>query len=254
MKVIVSLTSTPPRFPHLVTILSQLCDQVCHEVWLNVPRKYSRWPDWDGQVPEELYSVSPKVRINRECADFGPATKFIGPALKLLPEDLIVYLDDDTCYDPRLVTHLLKWHRTDPGSAWGLSGFTFENYFQGIPLRQHGKPIDVLEGYGAVIVKAEWIQRVLPEFRELLEVTWHDDMILCNLLEKEGIERKEVFTPDCNVTLVRQYTFGFEGDALHHVAGGSHLENNKNILKSFEDKGKLYYKLNESVRNRLFCT
>jgi hypothetical protein len=153
-----------------------------------------------------------------------------------------VYLDDDTCYEPRLVTNLLKWHKVDPQSAWGLSGFTFENYFKRHPLRQHGQPIDVLEGYGGVIVKAEWIQRVLPEFRELLEVTWHDDMILCNLLEKEGIQRKEVFTSECNVTQIRQYQFGFEEDALHHIAGGSHLENNKNILKSFEDKGKLYYK------------
>jgi hypothetical protein len=241
MKVIVSLTSTPPRFPNLGPILKSLCEQTCHEVWLNVPRKYNRWPDWDGKIPEELYFISPKIRINTDCEDFGPGTKFIGPALKLLPEDLIVYLDDDTCYPAHLLTNLLKWHKTDPRSAWGLSGFTFGYFFQGIPFRQHGQPIDVLEGYGSVIVKAEWIQRVLPEFRELLEVTWHDDMILCNLFEKEGIQRKEVFTPECNVTQVRQYSFGFAEDALHHVAGGSHMENNKNILKNFEDKGKLYY-------------
>jgi len=242
MKVVISLTSTPPRFPYLATVLKSLCDQTCHEVWLNVPRKYNRWPDWDGKIPEELYFINSKIRINTDCEDLGPATKFIGPALKLLPEDLIIYVDDDTAYPTLLATNLLKWHRTDPQSAWGLSGFTFENYFKKFPLRQHGQPIDVLEGYGGVIVKAEWVQRVLPEFRELLEVTWHDDMIFCNLLEKEGIERKEVFTPECNVTQVGQYTFGFEADALHHLAGGSHLENNKNILKSFQDKGKLYYK------------
>ena len=242
MKVIVSLTSTPPRFPHLGPILKSLCDQTCHEVWLNVPRKYNRWPDWDGKIPKDLHLISQKIRINEECEDFGPATKFIEPALNLFPEDLIVYLDDDTSYDARLVTNLLKWHRTDPESAWGLSGFTFENYFRGHYPRQHGQPIDVLEGYGGVIVKAGWIQKVLPEFRELLEVTWNDDMILCNLLEKEGIQRKEVFTRECNVTQIQQYQFGFEPDALHHVAGGSHTENNTNILKVFEDKGKLYYK------------
>jgi hypothetical protein len=242
MKVIVSLTSTPPRFPYLAPILKSLCEQTCHEVWLNVPRKYGRWPDWDGHIPEEIYEVGPKVRINTECEDFGPATKFISPALKLLPDDLIVYLDDDTFYDPRLVTNLLKWQRTDPGSAWGLSGFTFENYFRGNYPRQHGQPVDVLEGYGAVIVKAEWIQRVMPEFRDLLKVTWHDDMILCNLLENEGIARRTVFTPECKVSQIRQFQYGFEADALHHLAGGSHSENNKNILKVFEDKGKLYYK------------
>ena len=34
-----------------------------------------------------------------------------------------------------------------------------------------------------------------------------------------------------------------EQDALHHIAGeGGHMANNLKILKSFEDKGKLYYK------------
>lgn len=66
MKAIVSLTSTPPRFPNLAPILKALCDQACHEVWLNIPRKYKRWPDWDGHIPKELYEVSPKIRINTD--------------------------------------------------------------------------------------------------------------------------------------------------------------------------------------------
>ena len=241
MKVIVSLTSTPPRFVHLGPVLESLSRQACHEVWLNVPRKYGRWPEWDGTtgVPE---SPSPKVRINRDCEDFGPGTKFIGPAVHLDPEDLIV--DDDTAYDDRLVTNLLKWHRVDPKSAWGLSGFTFANYFKGQYPRQHGQPVDVLEGYGAVIVKAGWIQRALPEFKQLLEVTWHDDMILCNLLEKAGVQRKTVHVSECHLGLVNQAPYGFQEDALHHVAGGSHQTNNLKILRDFETKGKLYYKYN----------
>ena len=243
MKVIVSLTSTPPRFVHLGPVLESLSRQACHEVWLNVPRKYGRWPEWDGTtgVPE---SPSPKVRINRDCEDLGPGTKFIGPAVHLDPEDLIVYLDDDTAYDDRLVTNLLKWHRVDPKSAWGLSGFTFANYFKGQYPRQHGQPVDVLEGYGAVIVKAGWIQRALPEFNQLLEVTWHDDMILCNLLEKAGVQRKTVHVSECHLGLVNQAPYGFQEDALHHVAGGSHQTNNLKILRDFETKGKLYYKYN----------
>lgn len=241
MKVVVSLTSTPPRFAHLGPVLESLCRQACHEVWLNVPRKYGRWPEWDGAtgVPEPL---NPKVHINRDCEDLGPGTKFIGPALRLDPEDLIVYLDDDTVYDERLVTNLLKWHRVDPGSAWGLSGFCFDQYFKGQYPRQHGQPVDVLEGYGAVLVKAGWIQKALPEFKELLEVTWHDDMILCNLLEKMGVTRKTVYVSDCHLGLVNQAPYGFQEDALHHVAGGSHQTNNLKILRDFETKGKLYYK------------
>lgn len=216
--------------------------QTCHEVWLNIPRKYTRFPEWDGRVPDELYEISPKVIINRDCEDFGPGTKFIAPALKLLPEDLIVYVDDDTAYDSRVLTHLLKWHKSDPSSAWGLSGFSFENYFKNYLTLTHGEQVDVLEGYGAVIVKAKWIQDALPEFKELLEVTWHDDMILCNLLEKMGVVRRMVCTPECNRSHVKQYSFGFDKDALHNVAGpGGHQTNNAKILKNFKDKGKLYY-------------
>lgn len=242
MKVVVSLTSIPSRFDKLRPILESLTRQTCHEVWLNVPRKYTRFPEWDGTVPEDLYNISPKVVLNRDCEDFGPGTKFIGPALKLLPEDLIVYVDDDTAYDDRLVTNLLKWHLTDTKSAWGLSGFTLENYFKGQFPRQHGAPLDVLEGYGSVIVKAKWIQDALPEFKELLDVTWHDDMILCNLFAKMGIACRTVFSPECNISHVRQFDYGFGGDALHVVAGaGGHQVNNKKILENFKDKGKLYY-------------
>jgi len=241
MKVIISLTSVPSRFQHLGPVLERLCKQTCHEIWINIPSKYNRFPEWDGVIPESLYSIDPKIKVNSGCEDFGPGTKFIAPALGLSPDDLIVYLDDDTNYDPKLVTNLLKWYRVDSKSAWGLSGFNFENYFKGKYPRTHGEPVDVLEGYGAVIVKAEWIQKVLFEFRELLEVTWHDDMILCNLLEKLGIPRRTVFTQECNLSIIQQYQYGFEADALHHVAGGSHAQNNLKILRDFRDKNKLYY-------------
>jgi hypothetical protein len=241
MKVVISLTTIPSRFDKLGQILPDLTLQACHEVWLNIPQRYTRFPDWDGTVPEILHD---KVIINRDCEDFGPGTKFIGPALKLLPDDLIIYVDDDTHYDPYLAKNLLKWHLTDTKSAWGLSGFKFEDYFKDHYPRQHGAPLDVLEGYGAVIVKAKWIQDALPEFKELLDVTWHDDMLLCNLLEKVGVQRKTVFTPECNVGQhIRQFGFGFGEDALHVVAGpGGHKENNMKILKDLELKGKLYYK------------
>jgi hypothetical protein len=242
MKVIISLTTIPSRFNKVAAVLPNLLSQACHEVWLNIPEKYNRFPDWDGKVPD-FSNFGSKLKINRDCEDLGPGTKFLGPASHLAPDDLIVYVDDDTQYDAKLVTNLLKWWRTDPNSAWGLSGFNFETYFKGQYPRQHGVPLDVLEGYGSVIVKAEWIQKVAQEFKELLDVTWHDDMILCNLFEKYGISRKTVFVQDCHLGQLQQFQYGFEQDALHNVAGeGGHVTNNLKILKKFEDKGKLYYK------------
>jgi len=241
MKVIISLTSIPSRFDKLETVLAPLLSQACHEIWLNIPPSYKRFPEWDGKVPERLFTLDPKVKINLDCEDIGPGTKFIGPAKHLDPEDLIVYLDDDTNYDQKLVTNLLKWHRVDSKSAWGLSGFNFETYFKGVFPRQHGVPLDVLEGYGSVIVKAGWIQKITPEFKELLEVTHHDDMILSNLFEKYGIDRKTVYVPECHLGHIQQREYGFGPDALHNAWGG-HVQNNQKILKGFEDKGKNYFK------------
>lgn len=238
MKVIISLTTIPSRFQHLQNTIKNLENQTCHEIWVNIPRTYQRFPEWDGTVPPIFGS---KLKINRECEDLGPGTKFMGPAKYLDPEDLIVYLDDDTNYDSKLVTNLLKWHRVDPKSAWGLSGFNLESYFTGVFPRQHGVPIDVLEGYGSVIVKAGWLQKVLPEFKELLEVTHHDDMILSNLFEKYGIQRKTIYTPECHLGQIQQSEYGFGPDALHNAWGG-HVENNKKIIQGFQDKGKNYFK------------
>lgn len=241
MKVIVSLTTIPSRFDKLSTIVPNLLEQACHEVWLNIPKKYNRFPDWDGRVPD-FSTFGSKLVVNRDCEDLGPGTKFLGPVKHLSPDDLIVYVDDDTKYDSKLVTNLLKWWRTDQQSAWGLSGFNLENYFKGHFPRQHGVSVDLLEGYGSVLVKAGWIQNLELEFKELLvEAKFADDVILNNLLEKQGIKRKTIFVQECNLGQIQQYQYGFEADSLHVVAGG-HQTNYAKVLKTLEDKGKSYFK------------
>jgi hypothetical protein len=240
MKVIVSLTSVPPRFQYLQDTVTRLEQQTCHEVWVNIPQTYTRFPDWDGSVPS-IFGT--KLKVNRDCEDLGPGTKVIGSATHLDADDLIVYVDDDTNYDPKLVTNLLKWWKTDPKSAWGLSGFDFKNYFQRSYPRQHGVPLDVLEGYGAVIVRAGCIQKLVSEFKELRdEAKAADDVILSNLLTKHGVTLKTVYTPECHIGHIQQFNFGFGPDALHHQFAGGHHENYARVLKSLEDKGKNYFR------------
>jgi len=242
MKVIVSLTSTPPRLALLGEVLSHLSAQACHEIWVNIPMKYKRWPDWDGTIPGFLYELGPRIVINRDCEDVGPGTKYLGSAHKLLPDDLIIIVDDDTLYDPFLVKNLIKWWKTDQTSAWGLSGFTFENYFNGHFPRQHGVSLDLIEGYGGIIVKASWINNLRGEFYELLEeARFADDVILSNLLEKQGVHRRSVYCEECHVGQVRQLSHGFQSDALHHQTHGGHKQNYFNVLKNLKDKDKLYF-------------
>lgn len=238
-KVVMSLTSIPPRFEKLPSIVEALCQQTCHEVWVNIPRKYNRFPDWDGTVPQFTNS---KVKLNRECEDWGPGTKFLGPALAS-DADLIVYVDDDTAYEPRLAMNLLKWHKTDPKSVWGMSGFKFKDYFSGKYPRSHGESVDVIEGYGGVIISAEVVRNLSQEFIELAKMTLMDDMILANLLEKHKVVRKTVHTPEFHLgTALRQLDYGFGPDALHHIAGpGGHPVNNRKVLEEFGNIDKLYF-------------
>jgi hypothetical protein len=247
MKLILSLTSIPTRFDKLPFLLENLKQQtIADEIWVNIPKKYKRFPDWDGVFP--FTDLGSKVIINRECDDWGPGTQAMGP-IAHTDADIIVYVNDDTIYDPKMNENLLKWFNIDQRSAWGLSGFDFENYFKRYHLRTHGQPLDVLESYGAVIAKVEWLRAIFPEFLELSEVTWNDDLLISNLFEKHGITRKTVYTPECNLGQLKQLQYGFEADALHHLAAAesgtpelSHLNNNIKILKAFQDKGKNYYK------------
>ena len=240
MKVIISLTTIPSRFQHLQNTIKNLENQTCHEIWVNIPQKYQRFPEWNGMIPPIFGS---KLKMNRDCEDLGPGTKVIGPALHLDPGDLIVYVDDDTNYDPKLVTNILKWWMTDPKSAWGLSGFDLQKYFEKKYPRTHGVPVDVLEGYGAVLVKAAWVQNFVSEFKELREeAKAADDIIISNLLAKQGVERKTVFTPECHIGQIQQLEYGFGQDALHHQSPGGHHENYRNVLESLEVKGKNYFK------------
>ena len=243
MKVVISLTSIPSRFISLPIVIDRLTHQTCHEIWLNIPKSYNRFPEWDKSFPLDFFNFGSKLKINCECEDLGPGTKVIAPAQHLDPEDIIVYLDDDTNYDPKLVMNLLKWFKTDEKSAWGLSGFTFDNYFQKRYPRQHGLPMDVLEGYGAVIVKAGWIQKLTEEFKELREeARAADDVILSNLLTKQGVTLRTVYTAECHIGHIQQLPYGFGPDALHHQFQGGHHENYLNVLKSLEVKGKSYFK------------
>jgi hypothetical protein len=238
MKVVLSLTTIPSRIEKAIEIANENLMQGCHEIWLNIPYSYTRFPSWSGKVPE---ISNPKIVLNR-CPDYGPATKVFGPALLLQPEDLIVYIDDDTHYDIRLVTQLMRHYGTDKTSAWGLSGFNLNMYFQGYYPREHGQSVDVIEGYGGVIVKAEWIQKIHSDFITMKqEARFADDIVISNLLQKIGVKRRTVFVQDCHIGLIEQKSYGFDQDALHHQVQGGHKTNYMNVLINLQNKGENYF-------------
>ena len=57
------------------------------------------------------------------------------------------------------------------------------------------------------------------------------------------MNRKTIHVPEFNLGIaLQQLQYGFEADALHHVAGeGGHVQNNMKILDSFDKLDKNYY-------------
>jgi hypothetical protein len=236
---IISLTSIPSRFDKLNFILNDLVKQNCDEIWLNIPKKYNRFPDWDGIIP--TFNI-PKVFVNVVDKDYGAGTKFIGSAIKLDPNDLIIYVDDDTKYSENMVDQLVSHFNTFP-CAWGLSGFNFNEYFSNSIVRRHDYPVDIIEGYGGVIIKAGWVQNI-KDYENLSEITCADDLIISSMLQKQGIERRTIHIKDFNLSHVRQYNFGFTNDALHTFLGG-HFQHNKKFIEELQNRGLNYFSYKE---------
>lgn len=243
MKTIISLTSIPSRFGTLHHIVSDLlCQQNIDEIWVNLPEKYNRFPDVDVQVPEELYKINSKIKINR-CKDYGPGTMYIAPALSS-DADLIIVVNDDTKYPPNLSSELINAYKSE-NCCWCLSGFKIDGYIKGQGRVQyiHNQKVDVTESYGGVILKREWIKQILEEFNEFYKITYNDDVIVGNLFAKHGITKKTISTPSCNIGQIKQYSFGMGPDALFQNNGeGTHFKNNERIFNIFKEKKIFYFK------------
>ena len=253
MKTILSVTSIPTRFDKLPEYIESLKKvRGWDEIWVNIPRTYTRFPKWGGNFPYKSFGDG--VVINLGCKDLGPGTSAFAPLGKT-DADILVVVNDDTLYPSNMIENLLKWFFAyEEESVWGLSGFSFDTYFKGHYPRSHGTPVDVLEAYGSCMYKTEWLRMISTEFEDLSEITWNDDMLISNLLEKHDIKRKTVYTEECHLGHLKQLEYGFARDALHYLAAkdsgtseSSHTENNKKILRNLSAIGKNYFKYKPSA-------
>lgn len=121
MDTVISLTSVPPRFHHLAETLESLLHQNAPrtEIRLYIPRRYARFPDWDGRLPD----LPKGVRLCRCDDDFGPATKILPAAREFAGADVrILFCDDDRRYAPGWAETLLSEHDARPDDCVALLG------------------------------------------------------------------------------------------------------------------------------------
>ena len=68
MKTILSFTTIPPRFKYLTNYIENLKKlENFDEIWVNIPKKYNRFPDWDGIFPYK--ELGKNIILNLDCED-----------------------------------------------------------------------------------------------------------------------------------------------------------------------------------------
>jgi len=113
----IALTSIPPRFAALGDRVEAMLAQRPSGVTVTIPHRYSRFPDWTGDLP----ALPAGVEVLR-APDRGPATKFLG-VLARHPDMDILLADDDCLYGPGWLAAFCAARATDPGAVVAASTF-----------------------------------------------------------------------------------------------------------------------------------
>ena len=126
-KVILSLSTIPPRFEMLGMSLNSLINQKrkADEIHVYIPKTYKRFPEHNFCIPDVPEGVSVKIIDH----DYGPATKAL-PCAKAYrgTNTRIIYGDDDRFADTSWLDNMLKCSDERPEDVIVSSGITLQNY------------------------------------------------------------------------------------------------------------------------------
>jgi hypothetical protein len=118
---IISLSTIPPRFDKLGKTLKSLVEQTAaiDEIRLYIPKRYRRFPDYDGSLP----SVPDGITIVRPDNDMGPASKVLFAARDLRGRNAaILFCDDDKAFAPNWAAQLFAAQDARPDECVALIG------------------------------------------------------------------------------------------------------------------------------------
>ena len=130
-KVVISLSTIPPRYKSLGNPLKCLLDQdyPVDEIQVYIPRVYRRFPEHAFCIPE----VPPGISIKIVDEDLGPATKVLYCAKAHWgSRTRIVYCDDDRLPQRTWLTSLIEASKKFPektvvGHGWHIKVYGFSN-------------------------------------------------------------------------------------------------------------------------------
>ena len=240
-KIIVGLTSTPPRINSITPTLLALANQKLKpdEIVLSIPKVSARFGvPYEITNPDILKLVANgTVIINVIDHDYGPATKVVGLLYRNYdPNDLLVWLDDDIQYGP-LVLQCLR-ERIEPHNAVSFSGFNFgkNNSFVLPDLKKvkHNDKFDIIEGFATMATLKKNTPRlqdlelynIRPQTNESLKTIskkeriqfLSDDFTISQFFKKNNIKMNVLNQDFCHKDKsnnIKVLKLGLRADALH---------------------------------------
>ena len=202
-RIVVSLSTLPSRIQGIKPTLQSILDNTvaADAIYLNLP-EYSKREACRYEIPENLTDISPIVKINRVREDYGPVTKLY-PTLEVEtdPETIIICIDDDLVYDPRLIERLIQASDYYGGEQTicirGWNYIKIANRFT-LPLYTPfwgSRNVKVLQCYMGVLYKRKFFNdlELFKKYMSLRPCFTTDDIMISNYLSKVGV--KILMTP-----------------------------------------------------------
>lgn len=224
-KTYVSLTTSPKRLSKIHWALKTLDLTYVDTIYLALPEKYKDKEEYGPT--DRLEKMFPKLKIIRRKIDLGPIMKLL-PAVEEVQalgdlEARVITIDDDTAYPKGMIGQLIKEsvlkNAVIAGSGEHSANFGLHPYW---PQTNSIVPaIDIVEGFGGVAYPAKYVDvdrtTKVSQMGTGKVCLTSDDVTISWVLAENRVPRftiKNQFFPG-----VRQFDFGFEGDALHQGAG-----------------------------------
>lgn len=112
-RLIVSLTSFPPRIPYVHLAVTSILQQTVKPDMVVLWLAEEQFPNFEKDLPTELLRLKEFGLSIMWYHDVKPYKKLI-PALINFPDDIIITVDDDVFYNKTLVERLYKSYKKHP--------------------------------------------------------------------------------------------------------------------------------------------
>lgn len=225
---IVSLTTLPPRFEHLGSVLDSLCNQDYsnYEVHLNVPKETK----FDGKYSEDLSQFDYDRLKIFYVDDIGAVTKLYYTLLRSKNSNQrIITVDDDFIYNSSMLSeydYYIKNNKDITDNVFGFAGVypILDNPTDGeldcVGALKEPMRVGIVEGYNSVCYKRSHFTEDF--FENGYKYHYNDDLAVFAWLGLNGVEKWCIPYRFENNHTNRIVTFPLEREIRYPKSGINH--------------------------------